>query len=84
MRKKRTLRELSPGQRARVLRIGEGHMRRRLRDLGLIPGTEVLCLGVSPGGDPRAYGIRGAVIALRSADSGKIQIETCPETTEEA
>ena len=33
MRKKRTLRELSPGQRARVLRIGEGPMRRRLRDL---------------------------------------------------
>ena len=84
MRQKQTLRDLMPGRRARVLGIGEGPMRRRLRDLGLIAGTEVLCLGVSPGGDPRAYGIRGAVIALRSADSGQIQIETYPETAEEA
>ncbi|MBO5556906.1 MAG: ferrous iron transport protein A [Oscillospiraceae bacterium] len=84
MNSKQTLRDLSPGQSARVGAIGEGPMRRRLRDLGLIPGSRVQCLGVSPGGDPKAYGIRGAVIALRAADSGEIPIEPGPKTAEEA
>ncbi len=49
-------------------------MRRRLNDIGLIPGTRVECLGRSPGGDPSAYLIRGAVIALRRSDSQNILI----------
>jgi len=52
-----------------------GGMRRRLRDIGLVEGTQLECLGVSPGGDPKAYLVRGAVIALRSADSGKIIVD---------
>lgn len=52
-----------------------GPMRRRLQDIGLIDGTEVVCLRKSPSGDPVAYLIRGAVIALRSEDSSKILIE---------
>ena len=43
-------------------------MRRRLQDIGLIEGTVVECVGKSPLGDPCAYVIRGAVIALRSED----------------
>ena len=53
-----------------------GSMRRRLMDMGLIEGTRVLCLHRSPGGDPTAYLIRGAVIALRKEDTGKIQVST--------
>lgn len=34
-------------------------MRRRLLDIGLIPGTRVTCTAVSPAGDPAAYLIRG-------------------------
>ncbi len=67
---------LAPGQWGRVLRLtGEGAMRRRLLDIGLIPGTLVECVGCSPGGDPKAYCIRGAVIALRREDSRDICIE---------
>lgn len=53
-----------------------GSMRRRLMDMGLIEGTRVICLHRSPAGDPIAYLIRGAVIALRKEDTGKILVST--------
>lgn len=43
-------------------------IRRRLADLGFQSGAAVQCVGVSPLGDPRAYLICGAVIALRTCD----------------
>ncbi len=43
----------------------EGHIRRRLLDLGFVPGTKVKAVRRSPIGDPIAYKIRGTVIALR-------------------
>lgn len=52
----------------------EGTMRRRLQDLGLICGTTVKCVGISPLGDPAAYQIRGAVIALRRVDSDTVRL----------
>lgn len=45
------------------------NMRRRLLDLGFTVGTEVQCLYRSPLGDPTAYLVRGAVIALRQEDA---------------
>lgn len=51
-----------------------GAMRRRLMDIGLIRGTPVACVGRSPLGDPSAFRIRGAVIALRSRDAALIEI----------
>ncbi|MGN0642724.1 MAG: ferrous iron transport protein A [Huintestinicola sp.] len=52
----------------------KGSMRRRLMDMGLIEGTKVICLHRSPCGDPIAYLIRGAVIALRNEDSADILV----------
>ena len=49
-------------------------MRRRLQDIGLIEGTVVECLGKSPLGDPTAFLIRGAVIALRREDAGRVLV----------
>ena len=71
------LSELLPGHRAvvRFLEI-EGVARRRLLDLGLIPGTVVETMRKSPAGDPIAFKIRGAVIALRLEQGNKIYI--CP------
>ena len=48
---------------------------RRLKDLGLIEGTTVRCILKSPLGDPAAYRIRGAVIAIRKEDALKIEVE---------
>ena len=60
---------------ARVTQLrNDSSMRRRLQDLGLIEGTRVECLQRSPSGDPTAYLIRGAVIALREEDSSKIMV----------
>ncbi|MDD2234325.1 MAG: FeoA family protein [Desulfitobacteriaceae bacterium] len=58
----------------KVLTAG-GSIRRRLLDLGLVSDTEVEALQKSPSGDPVAYHIRGAVIALRSEEASKIWIE---------
>ena len=51
-----------------------GSMRRRLLDLGLIEGTTVWCAQKSPYGDPVAYAIRGAIIALRNEDAQNILV----------
>ena len=77
---RKALSELRPGERARVRENRtEGSMRRRLLDIGLIEDTEVACIGISPGGDPRAYLIRGAVIAIRACDGRNILTEPCGE-----
>ena len=44
-------------------------------DLGLVPGTKVAALRVSPGGDPKAYKIRGAVIAFREKEGSQIMVK---------
>lgn len=69
------LNELRPGQHAVVSALRTtGSMRRRLLDMGLVENTDVECLGRSPGGDPSAFLIRGAVIAIRSEDCKDILI----------
>ncbi len=75
----RTLSSLNEGESCHVreLRI-EGKMRSRLSDLGLIEGTRVVSLQKSASGDPTAYLIRGAVIALRSEDASRVFVS--PET----
>lgn len=66
------------GRSARVVDLfATGAIRRRLQDIGLITGTRVRCLQKSPSGDPVAYDIRGAVIALRTEDSRKILVQYC-------
>ena len=70
------LNDLKPGQSARILALAStGSDRRRLLDLGLVEQTFVQCVGRSPSGDPAAFLIRGAVIAIRSADGKQIQID---------
>lgn len=67
---------LKSGELATVREITlAGSLRRRLQDIGVIPGTEIRCVGISPLGDPAAYRIRGAVIALRADDCRGILVE---------
>lgn len=71
----KNLNNLKPGQSAKIKELlSIGSIRRRLLDIGLIENTEVECLGRSPGGDPSAFLIRGAVIAIRSEDCINIMI----------
>lgn len=73
---RRTLETLRPGQTGAVGPLtGDESLRRRLQDLGLIPGTRVECVLKSPLGDPAAYLVRGAVIALRRKDARQVGLE---------
>lgn len=72
------LSSLEIGEHAKVVAIAPAlrpHERRRMLDLGLVPGTEVTAEIRSPSGDPTGYRIRGAVIALRNDQAEQIQIE---------
>ncbi len=76
MNKHRCLNDISPGQTAVIKALNTtGSMRRRLLDIGLVENTFVECIGRSPCGDPTAYLIRGAVIAIRSDDCKDILIK---------
>ena len=60
------LNDIKPGEKARVCCLtSSGSIRRRFLDIGLVENTLVECVGISPLGDPAAYQIRGAVIAIR-------------------
>lgn len=54
--------------------LSTGAQRRRMLDLGVVQGTTIEALQESPSGDPVAYFIRGAVIALRNKDADKIRV----------
>lgn len=58
-----------------IARSLRGSERRRLYDLGLLPGTEIVAELVSPGGDPTAYRIRDALIALRREQTEQIWVK---------
>ena len=51
-----------------------GGKRRRMMDLGFVPGAPVCALHAGPWGGPVAYGVAGAVIALRREDAARITI----------
>ena len=73
MDRKMHLCDMLPGTKAVVESVDtKGSMRRRFFDIGLIRGTVVECVGVSPLKDPKAYLIRGAVIAIRNEDCADI------------
>ncbi|MEW6749381.1 MAG: iron dependent repressor, metal binding and dimerization domain protein [Candidatus Latescibacterota bacterium] len=75
------LSSLAPGESGRVLGISRrcrGATRRRLLDLGVLPGTVVHAQLRSPNGDPTAYRIRDALIALRGVQASLIRVERLP------
>ncbi len=51
-----------------------GLERRRMMDLGILPGTSIEAELVSPLGDPTAYLVRGALIALRREQARQITV----------
>lgn len=70
-----SLEDLNPGESGIITKIKDcRNIMRRFMDIGLIENTIVKCVGKSPGGDPKAYLIRGAVIAIRSEDSKNVFI----------
>ena len=82
-----SLDSLVRGESAQVTRISprlQGAERRRLLDLGILPGTEIKAEMVSPSGDPTAYRVRGALIGLRKEQAAMIQIRSQDAPYEDA
>ena len=73
-----TLDKLPIGKKAKITAVGgEGALRFRLLDMGLVPRTVVTVRKVAPMGDPIEIYIRGYELTLRLDDAEKIEIEEC-------
>ena len=52
----------------------EGNIKRRLLDMGLVKGTSIKPVLISPSSDPRAFEVRGTIIAIRKEDAKNIEL----------
>ena len=71
----RCLGELKPGERAYVERIeGGGALRRRMMDMGIVPGVELEVVRCAPLGGPLQIRLKGYYLAMRRGECAKIVI----------
>ncbi len=71
------LASVQQGQEVTVLDIqGHRHVRRRLMELGLLPGTRVAVIGRSPWGDPIKLRLRHYQLSIRTSDAESIVVES--------
>jgi len=71
----KSLDKLDLNERSRIVKVsGEEALKRRLLDLGFVPGEEVFCVLVSPFKDPKAYKIKGNIIAIRDIDAKWVEV----------
>ena len=71
-----TLKDVKVGKSAKVLKVhGEGAIRRRIMDMGITKGVEILVRKVAPLGDPMELTVRGYELSLRKADANMIEVE---------
>ncbi len=62
---------------------GEGSFRRRLMELGLVPGTRVEVIGVAPLGDPLELLVRGSSLSIRRAEAEGVAVRAGEEASAE-
>ncbi len=68
--------ELKAGEKCTVISVGgEGELRIRLLDMGIIPGTKVQIVKYAPMGDPVEIRLRGYELTLRTADASIVEVE---------
>ena len=70
-----TLKDIACGQTVRVKRLwGEGPVKRRIMDMGITKGVEIVVRKVAPLGDPLEVTVRGYELSLRKADAEMIEV----------
>ncbi|MBQ7488274.1 MAG: ferrous iron transport protein B [Clostridia bacterium] len=78
-----TLKDIQPGQSARVEAVGgDGALRQHFLDMGVIPGVNVTVTKLAPMGDPMELRIHGYELTLRVADADQIQVSRCEVNAE--
>ncbi|MEF9863339.1 MAG: ferrous iron transport protein A [Christensenellaceae bacterium] len=71
-----TIDSLLPGEQGKITAIGgKGALRRRLLEMGLTPGTNILIQKMAPMGDPIEICVRGYQLTLRKDDAKNITVE---------
>jgi ferrous iron transport protein A len=76
-----SLRTLAVNEKARIIAItASGEMSRRLRDMGLVPGTEIKVVGRAPLKDPVALRLRDFTLTLRNNEADCIMVEKMEES----
>ena len=71
----KTLKEAKVGQTFTVAKVhGEGPVRRRIMDMGLTKGIQILVRKVAPLGDPMELNVRGYELSVRKADAEMVEI----------
>jgi len=71
-----TLKETLPGNEVTVSRIdGKGPIKRRIMEMGIVKGAQVLVRKVAPLGDPIEVTVRGYELSIRKADAELIFVE---------
>ena len=72
----KTLKEVKCGETVKVKKLtGVGAVKRRIMDMGITKGTDVLVRKVAPLGDPIEVTVRGYELSLRKADAEMIEVE---------
>jgi DtxR family Mn-dependent transcriptional regulator len=71
-----TLRDLKPGEKGKVIKIkGKGNLKKRLLDMGIVPGTEIQLEKVAPLGDPVNILVKGYHLSLRKEEARDILLK---------
>ncbi len=71
------LRKMKVNQRGRIKAVNaNGELGRRIRDMGLVPGTEIMVVGRAPLRDPVAIRLKGFTMTLRNSEADHIMVET--------
>jgi ferrous iron transport protein A len=71
-----TLNLLEPGSKAKIIQItGRGSARRRILDMGMVPGAEIEVIRKAPMGDPLEFLVKGYNLSLRKAEAELIVVQ---------
>ena len=72
----KTLNQLKPGERAIIIKVGgEGPVRRRILDMGVVTGADIEVVRVAPLGDPVEFRVKGYNLSLRKSEAQNVQVE---------
>ena len=72
----KTLKDVKVGMTAKVVKLhGEGPVKRRIMDMGITKGIEIVVRKTAPLGDPIELSVRGYELSLRKADAEMIEVE---------
>lgn len=77
------LSELKKGEKAMVVHVGgKGAVKRRMMDMGVVPGSEIRVVRVAPFGDPIEFNVKGYSLSLRKSEAVNILVVKVQEDSE--